>query len=213
MSHLISWSVYSCGCKSSVTPTTFKRLRKYSSAVEGQHRERKINRPCAECISKARKLRAPTVAQQKADEGLFDRWCWAKHAATNENDDGEFYSLVYLLTQLYPDLDSVPVNEVDVIVRRVNSQLRLEDCPIFGKGCVHEEDDIDEDTKVCITEIVHDQVQQYQKRHGGAQYVEVVDAVCVDVRRQNHHSPRLVSCYRQARVVPMEVVHPGGNYF
>lgn len=214
MSHLISWSVYSCGCKSSVTPTTFNRLRKYSSAVQGQHRERRIDRPCAECIGKARKLKAPKGAQQKEnEEGLFERWCWAKHAAASENDNGEFYSLVYLLTQLYPDLDLVPVNEADVIVRRVNSQLRLEAYPIYGEDGVHDEDDIDEDMKVYITEIVHDQVQQYQKRYGSVHYGRVMDAVCVDVRPQNHVYPKLVNCHRQARMVPVEVVHPGGNYF
>ncbi|KAI0123340.1 hypothetical protein BJ170DRAFT_599307 [Xylariales sp. AK1849] len=188
----------------------------YSSTNKKTRGEKTVPQPCLDCFA----VEVQRIRHEYPHGNTCAHWqrLWGKigDGSDNTKRDSQFYSLWCLITQLYPNLDSVDANKNQVIVRRVNSQLQLEGSPVFGKDGIVDEEDLDASTKMYVTRMVRNQVQQYQRQSSIGSLedpgkAKIRDAIRVDIHKQQRGVPKLVD-HRRRNGVPKVQINPGGNF-
>ncbi|KAK8066637.1 hypothetical protein PG997_013384 [Apiospora hydei] len=203
---------YLCGCGEgqSTSRSNYERLIKiqrvpFDTAV--------VNRVCGEC------RRKPCN---------FNSWSWKTVAPKDKQRQsqggygGKFDELMMFLGELVPQLDSLAVSDLEVVVHRVESRLHIDGFRLFNKHNVIEADRIPEKMKRDITKLVWTQIEQLKQqkkeseraRARAAPLAPVMEeeAAGVDARqsRDKRAAVRVVNC-KPGKANPISV--GGAGFF
>lgn len=184
---------YLCGCGKgqNISRASYERHVQLNGAVPFEYDVAK--KMCDKCRSKPTNL---------------NNWSWKTVAPKRRGarPGGEFDEMMCFLTELAPPLDVMSVADIEVVVNRVTSQLRIDGFQLYNKRGEIDADAVSEGAKGYITKLVCSQMEQVQRQHQEQQHQKEVDraratsalvedAVCVDVRRFKNHEPaRVVDC-------------------
>lgn len=195
---------YTCGCGegSWTTRSNYERLVKIWSAPFAA---RLVDRICQECFNNTN---ANGSRHRKANE--LNGWCWKAVAPNQEEvrkeekgeNGGEFDEMMLFLAGLAPELDRMNVADLEVVVHRTASLLRIDSIELFNKRGVIDESKVPEKTKRKVTKLVRSQIEQHRRQQAEQEEPStpvVENAVRIDVRRFRNHKPARVVNYKPSK--------------
>ncbi|KAK8040930.1 hypothetical protein PG994_013937 [Apiospora phragmitis] len=170
---------YLCGCGEgqATSRSNYERLGKIRAVPFAT---KVVDRVCGECRRKP------------AD---FNKWSWKTVAPEKQHqhqgDAYEFDEMFMFLAGLVPDLDYMGVADLEVIVNRVASRLRIDGVQLFDTRGEIVTCRVPERTRRDITKLVRCEIEQFRRQ----QQQKESGQVRVDVRRAGDNVPlRVVNC-------------------
>ncbi|ETS80168.1 hypothetical protein PFICI_07697 [Pestalotiopsis fici W106-1] len=168
MPHYIGWTSFTCGHETSVKVSTIQQIKEHYNReylsyqlvdTSGREYHASAPRPCKSCCQKQQGQQQPPVAA--GYENFAHKWRteWAPKIASVEPNEAENPPLKNLLHHICPHLRSVNNLREEVLLRRVNSQLKLEGVNISEEITPS---DVDQETRQRVTRVVEDQLHMHR---------------------------------------------------
>ncbi|KAF7531924.1 hypothetical protein G7054_g8451 [Neopestalotiopsis clavispora] len=169
MPHLIGWTSFICGHETSVKVSTIQQLKEHYNREylsyqlvdpSGREYHATAPRPCKSCCQNQQGQQKPAVAA--GYDNFEHKWRteWAAKIASVEPNEAGSPPLKNLIHHICPHLRSVNNLKEEVLLRRVNSQLKLEGLDISAGTTPSQ---VDRETRQRVTRVVEDQLHMHRK--------------------------------------------------